>query len=117
MDKKIKDYLHLYLGCEAIITDVRNDAPDEHWAAIGNRITIDTSFLHYISEGWISVKPILRKLSDMTEQENKELKKIKHSDVFIIKNAEITQWLLSKHFDLFNLIESGLAIDATTLKK
>ena len=29
----------------------------------------------------------------------------------------IIKWELSKHFDLFGLIEAGLAIDATTLKQ
>jgi hypothetical protein len=32
-------------------------------------------------------------------------------------SMEDTLWLLSKHFDLFGLIESGLAIDKTTLKE
>jgi hypothetical protein len=32
---------------------------------------------------------------------------------FVYNNAESTAWLLSKNFDLFNLIESSLALPIT----
>lgn len=32
-----------------------------------------------------------------------------------VHQATVTRWMLSKNFDLFGLIESGQAIDATTL--
>lgn len=35
----------------------------------------------------------------------------------MINQFKLFHYLLSKHFDLFSLIESGLAIDATTLPK
>lgn len=119
--KIVKNYIHLYLGCEAIITDVRNDAPDEPWAAIGSRITIDTMFLHYISEGKISVKIILRELNDMTEEENKEMVATQEKIIFkgynlLVDSGETCRYLLSKYFDLFGLIESDNAFDKTLLK-
>lgn len=168
MDKKITDYLHLYLGCEV-----------EWWNGSGVYI-LDPYYLSEIAEDdlWEKTKPILRPLSDMTDEEilqcgkficavpNEEgfsyeiqrfhntvgakfysgkftsgqylsiwneknkVSGIGHievgwySDNKIDKRRtkelwkvggchELTVYLLSKHFDLFGLIESGLAIDKT----
>jgi len=81
-------------------------------------------------------KPILRPLSDMTEEEINECWKLLEWSEMIKNNRryklneefhdsdegrecgwfsflKILPYLLSKHFDLFGLIESGLAIDKT----
>lgn len=115
MKKNINDYLHLYLGCKA---EIINDE-----AKIIDYVT--TSSLNDSLRLGITVKPILRPLSDMTdqeadEQENPEL----NDDIYIGGRWAIfnhqgtrTKWLLDKGFDLFELIDAGLAIDATALKK
>ena len=60
---------------------------------------------------------LLRPLSAMTENESAYiLPEALDGKPTIIVNAAMTAWLLSRRFDLFGLIESGLAIDATTLK-
>lgn len=85
MSKEIKDYLHLYLGCEVAVIDkmaaeynceeiIYTDKlkgvtesevkPGEMIAIIG-----DVFQEEYIDR----IKPILRPLSDMTEEEFKEL--------------------------------------------
>lgn len=62
------------------------------------------------------IKPILRPLSDMTEEEEAEYLQIvfshEHSNTMrnLSKDAEGVKYLLSKGFDLFGLIEEGLAI-------
>lgn len=148
MDKKITDYLHLYLGCEV-----------EWWNGSGVYV-LDPYYLSEIAEDdlWEKTKPILRPLSDMTEEEMKELWKIVFNRTFppsgriessylqdkrnprwilmsgverlgIQLNGDIwadsdlhnwpmnphlnTLYMLKKHFDLFGLIEAGLAIDKT----
>lgn len=63
---------------------------------------------------------ILRKLSDMTEEEEEEYTKTVDEWNFGFKRnmlgaATSTHFLLSRGFDLFNLIESGLAIDSKSL--
>jgi hypothetical protein len=72
------------------------------------------------------IKPILRPLSDMTEEESKEIGfwGVWHDVEFNALAWDDVHWspedfriLLSHHFDLFNLIPEGLAIDACTLKK
>ncbi len=131
--KEIKNYLHLYLGCECY----------DHF----NDVTINLTPLAYA--GWDKredeqIKLILRSLSDMTELEAIELAKLSemdehfnevrwerntYNDIIVswqganedreVFNAtgerfycaEQFTWLLSKHFDLFGLIEAGLAID------
>ncbi len=67
---------------------------------------------------------ILRLLSSMTEEEMKELDKTKafqraspvHKIGVMVWTTESFRWALSKHFDLFGLIESKQAIDQTTIK-
>jgi hypothetical protein len=129
----IKDYLHLYLGCEYMIkTDtgwVHMDSPFDVWA-----------FCHW-NKYEEEIKPILRPLSDISHEEQEqfiEVAGLEPEDIdCLIKSPDdffqgelsygtahltnIAQWaqgvnyLLSKHFDLFQLIDFGLAIDVTTL--
>jgi hypothetical protein len=105
MEKDIKDYLHLYLGCECLGNN-------------GKPYTLKPS--HFPSnwkEGINGHKPILRPLSDMTEEEKKDYNNRKQRKGHMAQvHAYNTLWLLSKHFDLFGLITDGLAIDKTTLK-
>lgn len=157
-EKKITDYLHLYMGC-------RVNTPDGARKLLGlnglGNATVETHpkeiapstgyFLYHESQ----VTPILRPLSDMTEEEAKEFFETGASSTILNKrivksgvlfeyswvsdnpernnadgfsysevgmsfapqlNAAKFRWLLSKGFDLFNLIPDGLAIDSTTLK-
>lgn len=135
-EKKIADYLHFYpkapiLIYEPGIEPVSHYLEGIDWClgkAIAERVNYDPS--------WI--KPILRPLSDITEEEKAEFIEIcgiepedmaclvRSRDEFFSEHetsfgtahlTNIAQWavgvkyLLSKHFDLFQLIESGLAID------
>ena len=62
--------------------------------------------------GRIEVKPYLRPMSSMTEEEKKELE----SMLFTIPNLEhciVIDWLNQKMFDYRGLIEKGLAIEVT----
>lgn len=63
------------------------------------------------------VKPILRRLSSMTTEESHWWNARKQRKGFMAQvHADNTLWLCSKSFDLFGLIDAGLAIDAKTLK-
>lgn len=151
MKKGLKDYLHLYLGCEVVYEGIINgkelkDEQDEHKEDVfyepkvevkrGEKIGVLKEIFtditgksrksrigrkglqtHY---GNGNFKLILRPLSDMTDEEYWEADKlqmpIKEFGEYQF-SAEQYRYLLSKHFDLFGLIEAGLAIDATTLKQ
>lgn len=153
MSKDIKDYLHLYLGCEVYnptypmwrfrlvaISGV------EAGKNIRLEVIIDEQEGPYPDTGWCwpeRLKLILRSLSDMTEEEMKQVAwlqfnykaedvrgKDRHGNIKVVNkspfyywinpirntNPETTLYLLSKHFDLFGLIEAGIALDKTTLK-
>ena len=121
MNKDIKDYLHLYLGCEILFDN-------KLWilSKVGGRViklTRTGKFNKYVGARPVDVKLILRPLSDMTEEEYIEWHTIVVGDArdatryFIETDGEKTRYLLSKQFDLFNLIPEGLAIDKTTLKQ
>lgn len=171
--KEIKDYLHLYLGCEVYDSNPKQEK--------FRRYTLTGKELGYYENHLHTIKPILRKLSDMSEEEAKDFSLSclnsphapEHFDtiekdelqiefvkndgglmldndvdlyfnvscrcldgyIAIMKDGRIgmaneqdvptremqpvddiygkVRWLLSNHFDLFGLIESGLAIEKT----
>lgn len=131
MKKELKDYLHLYLGCPFIY----GEGP-KIWDGWSGFEKTDTYYYTDEEQNHIKlgghhfqvakIKPILRPLSDMTDEElqecgnmvydfsdDPELNNHKWQDFEIGLAPEQFHWLLSKHFDLFGLIEAGLAIDST----
>jgi hypothetical protein len=137
---KLQDYLHLYLGCYVAVKGERWVNNGFVGRLIG--VTEDRALIEFMGDNWEKFedfKPILRPLSDMTEEEFREIfNPIQPKDVAdedfkdamqnLIENGidafdfdgmsaqtvfELTRKLLSKHFDLFGLIEAGLAIDKT----
>jgi len=133
--KDIKDYLHLYLGCQVqfeFTTIVKRIELRE-----GKMISINQNGMAYeldvITDNGAShsvllrsVKPILRPLSSMTDGEATLLGKydLDELESFIYDMEGCNQYspkdllfLLSKHFDFFGLIEDGLAIDATKVNQ
>lgn len=116
--KEIKDYLHLYLGCTCFYESKKGLAISK---IDGNMIS---SPIHYPN-----IRLSLRPLSDMTEDEEKILMGnglLQYTDKLnpnmsmndywkssLMTMGKNVQYLLSKHFDIFGLIELGLAIDKT----
>lgn len=187
MEKKLSDYLHLYLGCEVRIFPLDGDEYLDTIEAIvvGESVNFKKSGDYYFDDAnEFLISLVLRPLSSMTEEEENEVAKICFgSEDFIITSRgmgyncdgneihesvrcikietfcehpkinnwlpaallqidmeddfcpiilgrfsdqgkvlkddmiespfELTRYLLSKHFDLFDLISSGLAIDKT----
>ena len=124
--KKIEDYIHFYLGCpcqylmlgRGIVSEVSIDSK----YGILVSVKLDGSIKH-IQCPLSYIKLIVRPFSDMTEEEKSEAHELYFTGAyetllpyFGIAHYELTRWLLSKHFDLFGLIEDGLAINSTTLK-
>lgn len=131
---KLKDVIHLYIGCSVQF----NEPDDTENELIG--VVIHECHLHnkthnmYGSCDISKLKPVLRPLSDMNDTECDEVgcdiqdgeydKGTITSDCIIagtyhVKSirgsAEAIMWLLRNHFDIFGLIESGQAIDATKI--
>jgi hypothetical protein len=126
--KNIKDYLHLYLGCQCkqmgqanedqtfTLTGISYDDLQRQWWAY---FTGEEECYAVVKD----VFPILRPLSDMTEEEMEHVGPMPHIPLHkedlnyaIIRGTwtpEQTKYLLSRGFDLFGLIDSGLAIDKT----
>jgi hypothetical protein len=115
----IKDYLHLYIGCK--VYDTFNDVTIE---------LTPMSYAGYTQPRWYKdedsqIKPLLRPLSSMTEEEGIESETEWNKgrtlgdsvgQALNMANAFRIKYLLSKHFDLFDLIEKGLALDSTKIK-
>ncbi len=132
--KDIKNFLHLYLGCEVETVDGNGINLGHYypgvWTRDGN--TEPNGINVFFTEikkvyvmNYVQCKLILRPLSSMTEEEADRIIAIrglegvtgyKWPNTFKAA-AEATIYLLSKHFDLFSLIESGLAIDKNSSKE
>jgi hypothetical protein len=115
---KLKDVLHLYLGCPC-----KGDEGDMTYTLVDVGIDRSPMLLDkYGNECVIfDFKPILRPLSSMTEEEklfcgfSLEAAPQYYVDEECFSFKQV-KYLLSKHFDLFNLIGEGLAIDTSNLK-
>lgn len=171
--KNLKDYIHLYIGCEvACYSDkLRASKELERYATLDGVVyeswrkspPIKVSCIpegfknrYHYSYDVDEIKLLLRPLSDMTEEEKVEFIHLKFRSImgnidrtFVTKihptespniisfsfyksvgcgaeagsrtyyinqsDPEQFQYLLSRGFDLFGLIEAGLAIDKTKM--
>jgi hypothetical protein len=116
MEKRIEDYLHLYyMGecMEAIIVPGQD--------LIWNKGVISVRTIFNIEGKLSEVKPILRRLTDLTDEHYAFMglnftlwdhdRKLAKAE----KEALKLNYLLKEGFDLFGLIEAGLAIDRSSI--
>lgn len=143
MNKEIKDYLHLYLGCKVI--PLNNATMTFRLCGIGydgNPLFVDDYGFKCDLGRW---KLSLRPLSDMSDENSEpildeiceaigvapHLYYQAYSDILLVINgqmeessltiganemAEITRILCKHSIDVFRLIEAGLAIDKSKIK-
>lgn len=137
---KIADYLHLYLGCPFVYGD--GDFVREGWNGLkksDNPTEYPLSVIWYESSGGYKhffdatrVKPILKRLSDMTEEDMEEIWHAEEPNAIlemvsqsgtkvrkVVLAPERIKFLLSKGYWLFGdeAFDNGLIIDAKTLTK
>ncbi|MBE2229989.1 MAG: hypothetical protein IAE96_05025 [Chitinophagaceae bacterium] len=110
MNKKIEDYLPYYIGQDIQIPAIEEGAKFDIMKLTYEKFKYDLS----------KVKLYLRPLSDMADDEIVEMMQQKHKyDTGNEFSHQITdaayriEWAIKKGFDVFNLIESGLAVDKT----
>jgi hypothetical protein len=123
---KLSDYIHFYLGCKCVLSFVAPDHSEYNkgWKLISIESQSDKPY--EIDNGteytWTAdIKPILRRLDSMTEEERREyeatlvIQKASpvHQFGVRVQSAQSFAWLCSRGFDLFSLIDSNQAIDAT----
>lgn len=126
-EKKIVDYLYLYgLGLE-----VRFDNKTWKINRFGKdivRLTLKSDSSRWVEAYYSNLIVPLSKLEDMTSEElqecgnmeydfsdEPELNNHKPEDFYLCSSAQF-HYLLKKGYDLFGLIEAGLAVDKKTLK-
>ena len=81
---------------------------------------VDDDFRFTKSFGYLieNVKPYLRPMSSMTEEEYEEYTKLRQNISDKLKDwkcADLIDWLNKHHFDYRGLIEKNLALDCTGL--
>ena len=110
METKLKDVLHLYIGCETTQGTLIEVRKSGHCTTYKNI---------YLKGDINEIKPILRSLSDITEFEIIQLMALSTGDVNVFRadnpnthkfSARQFVYLLQLGFDLFGLIESDQAI-------
>ena len=92
------------------------------WWIMGERTCINTTLepdhieqLLNDEDGNTEIKPYLRPLSSMSEEEEKVFKKIVYDSMNIDNisaSVYVADWLYSKHLDAHGLIPKGLALEA-----
>jgi hypothetical protein len=124
----LKDYAHYYIGCKCFNTwfPEGHEQYDNDWILGGFILNSSKPYCLENSDKdtWTdSIKPILRKLDDITNEECEAYNDIMFTCHSVNKlqdqmktQAALTNYLLSLHFDLHGLITLGLAIDVETLK-
>jgi len=79
----------------------------------GSSMAFESYPMKYFLDNVDEVKPYLRPMSSMTEEEEKEFQEIKLSYHFDEDSYILFDWLNAHHFDYRGLIEKGLALEAT----
>lgn len=126
MKKDIKDFLHLYYG-QKVKAKYEYNMGDFCFTKGGEwQMTLE-ELRHFLGCREVPVKLLLRPLSGMTKKEFEYKNSIcfyqelpaktedGKSAAVIHDSPQSFLWMLKQGFDLFGLIEAGLAIDKTTL--
>lgn len=85
-----------------------------------HKVELTSYLLHQIEEegAWDFIKPYLRPMSSMTEEEKEEYRNIDNRsyscpiDYAHIPASDRIDWLNANHFDYRDLIKKGLALEA-----
>lgn len=123
---KFKDVAHLYLGCEV---EWGFDGRKKKGELVGKDerygwqvFDPSNAIVPYQPCRIELIKPLLRPLDSMTEEEKKEYSEHRHKYNTGNPASHITTdwaykvcWLLEHHFDLFSLIPNNEAIDKNKL--
>jgi len=128
METKFKDVAHLYKKVDILICEPGVE-PVSHYLE-GVDWHLDKAIAERVSYPFEWVKPILSRLEDMTEEDRKTAYSFSNDvehiigwctmptfEGFLLQDAKAISYLLSKGYDLFNLIPSGEAIDRKTIKE
>ncbi len=106
---ELKNYLHLYLGCNTTMGKLVGVKQNSCFTQLLTGEIIETGFTDKV----FPVKPILRRMREMTEEESIELIKrglsIGRPKGYSF-SPDALSFLLSNQIDLFGLIDKGLAI-------
>lgn len=136
-----QDLALYYRGQAKLISRAEKLDSFHGFAHVGQIVVIDSILLASVEQGLYEVKPILRPLSDMTEDEARSVWGKCYGDDFgdgecllhliatvdsderndsefdvLLGYPDGWRYLLSRHFDLFGWIEAGLAIDKTKIE-
>ena len=92
-------------------TELHSNATDDNWAIltpviVSNLMNADDDLV---------IKPYLRPMSSMTEEEKEEYEMLQVYPGFKTNHTDLTDmydWLNAHHFDYRGLIERGLALEA-----
>ena len=145
MKKKLKDYLHYHMGCNVFVfpaETIKSGWLKKELKKLPDlKYSEQLNFDYYHRVLYAGYLPILRPYSSMTDAEclewanlyftatvtADELKIDRKFGSPIIQfcdariqlrenKSEIVCWLLSKNFDVFGLIDEGIAIDWTLIQ-
>ncbi len=106
--KEIKDYIHLYLGCQIQIIKATHHFVTELFIMDGDVVKLTPKILHRL-EGGAIVKPVLRPLSSITEDQMVEI--FKKISLFDLSECQFEHGADDKECKWVNAIMGGSVID------
>lgn len=118
-----KKVAHLYLGCK-VKSEIPNINPDGVYNLDGfysKDTVVISDEMHNEELNVDEIKPILKDLADIAEEDAGEMGYLDADDFNYETDGQYTvmefKYLLSKHYDLFDLIKNGEAINAKTINQ
>lgn len=126
MSIRIEYYIHYYIGQDCMVGEYKGKILSVGSYEMGEKCIVsgtnqdeDSGFFGEYEENdadHSDIKPILRPMSDMTKEEKDygngvTLGHTTNPERQRMAEASRTHWLLKQGFDLFGLIEAGLAVD------
>lgn len=132
MKIQFKEVAKHYIGCDVIDEENNRGTFWGYKTSMADHALVDCKKQVPYVVSIEKIKPVLRPLNDMTEEEQRQSyvlagwepeysyemldepdRKEETNLISLIGRPNVWNYLLSKHFDLFGLIESGEAVDKT----
>lgn len=120
---ELRDYIHFYIGCDVELLGHGGIKIMTELIAVGNSFAQlrhaapDGRFIYNDVFNMDIIKLILRPLSTMTNEEMAEARAAggEPNNMPWVNGALRTKYLLSKFFDLYGLVDAGVAIPRITI--
>lgn len=114
----LQNYIHFHLGAKCTVKVVNwGNTPKDYGLTLeaSKKLVINIELISELQKANIKIRPMLRRIDSMTEKERFDLDVYEHGILKRIKNnpiqkrALVNAWYLENNFDVFGMIDGGVA--------